>query len=124
VFAFAACAALVVPACEGSDVTATCEPSGSELSIAVLASNTHHFTTDCLAAPAGRPFTIAFENGDTSDHGDQDVHITDGSATLFQGDLAENGTSITYHVDALQAGSYRFRCDNHPTLMYGAFIVQ
>jgi plastocyanin len=79
------------------------------------------FTTDCLAAPVGEPFTIEFNNQDTSSHRNHNIHILDGD-DLFDGDSAPHGTSITYEVAAMEAGSYEFRCDEHP-FMNGAFIV-
>lgn len=88
----------------------------------MLESQSHQFTTDCLAAPAGEPFTIEFDNQDTSPHGNHNIHIFDGG-DLFDGDFAAHGTSITYEVGALQAGSFQFRCDNHP-VVNGAFIVK
>lgn len=101
----------------------TCEPHGTGLHIAVLASKTHTFTTDCLAAPAGEPFTIEFDNQDTSSHGNHNIHIYD-SPKEFIGDRVIHGRSITYSVPAMPAGTYLFRCDEHPTLMNGVFIVK
>jgi hypothetical protein len=65
----------------------------TELVIAVLASASHHFTTDCLAAPAGKAFTIYFDNQDTSWHGnhttvrplDAKSRATQGAYPLTQG---------------------------------------
>jgi len=54
-----------------------CEPHGTRLHIAVLATQTHTFTTDCLAAPGEQPFTIEFDNQDTSAHGNPNIHIYD-----------------------------------------------
>ena len=114
-------ATLVVGACSGG-ASASCSPSGTELQIAVLESRSHQFNTDCLAAPAGEPFTIEFDNQDTSLHGNHNVHIFDGEDS-FVGDIIRHGTSITYEVDAFNAGTYRFWCDNHHE-MDGTFIVK
>lgn len=115
--------ALALAACSnGGSSATTCTPSGTELRIAVLESETHTFTTDCLAAPVGQPFTIEFDNQDTSPHGNHNIHIFDGG-DLFVGDFAKNGTSITYEVGPLEQGTYEFRCDEHP-FMNGTFIVR
>jgi plastocyanin len=115
-------ATLALTACGDSGSGATCSPSGTELHIAVLASRSHHFTKDCLAAPAGVPFTIQFANGDTSSHGNHSIHIF-GVDPEFVGERAFHGTSITYEVPAYAAGNYQFRCDEHPE-MNGTFIVK
>jgi plastocyanin len=103
---------------------ATCEPHGTDLVIAVLASASHHFTTDCLAAPAGKAFTIYFDNQDTSWHGNHNVHISElpDPPGDFVGERAFHGTDIKYKVGPLPAGTYAFHCDEHPT-MKGTFIV-
>lgn len=118
---FLTAATLLFAACGDDGASATCSPSGTELHIAVLESQSHQFNTDCLAAPAGEPFTIEFDNQDTSPHGNHNVHIFDGG-NVFEGDFAARGTSITYDVGAVEAGTYEFMCDNHPG-MKGTFIV-
>lgn len=118
-FAVLTLSALVLAACGDGGASATCSPSGTELHIAVLESQSHQFDTDCLAAPAGEPFTIEFDNQDTSPHGNHNVNIVG----LFVGDFAKHGTSITYQVGALEAGTYQFRCDEH-MFMNGTFIVR
>jgi len=118
---FAMVAALALAACGGGGTGATCNPGGTELHIAVPASQSHAFTTDCLAAPAGEPITIDFDNQDTSPHGNHNIHIF--GSEDFIGDYAAHGTSILYEVGAFPAGTYRFRCDAHPS-MKGAFIVK
>jgi len=84
---------------------------------------THTFTTDCLAAPADQPFTIEFDNHDTSLHGNHNIHIYE-SPKEFIGERVIHGRSITYSVPAMPAGTYLFGCDEHPTLMNGVFIVK
>lgn len=110
---------LGLAACSGG-AAATCEPSGTQLHIAV--ETTHLFNKECLAAPANQPFTIEFDNQDTSGHGNHNITILDGDS-LFVGDVAPHETSITYEVGPLAAGTYRFKCDNHPQ-MNGSFIVK
>lgn len=100
---------------------ATCKPQGTELEIAVLASASHHFTKDCLAAPAGEPFTIYFNNQDTSSHGNHNIHIVLPDED-FVGDRAFHGTDITYEVGPIPAGTYEFHCDEH-LAMKGTFVV-
>lgn len=117
-----AAATFVLTACGDSGPAATCSPNGTELHIAVPASRSHRFTKDCLAAPAGVPFTIRFDNGDTSQHGNHSIHIYDGGDD-FVGDRAFHGTSITYEVPAFAAGTYQFKCDEHPE-MNGTFIAE
>jgi hypothetical protein len=111
---------LGVAGCSENSVEGTCKPSGTVLRIATEES--HTFSTECLAAPADRPFTIVYRNGDNSPHGNHNIHIQDGG-TLFKGDVARHGTSITYNVPSLPAGDYRFRCDEH-TFMSGDFNVE
>ena len=113
---------LLFVACRNDGDAATCSPSGTELHIAVLASQTHQFNTDCLAAPAGEPFTIEFDNQDTSPHGNHNITVFDGGV-LFRGEPnAVHGTAVTYEVGPLEKGTYEFRCDHHPG-MNGTFIV-
>jgi plastocyanin len=100
---------------------ATCKPHGTELEIAVLASASHQFTKDCLAAPAGEPFTIYFNNQDISSHGNHNIHIGLPDED-FVGDRAFHGTDITYEVEPIPAGTYEFHCDEH-VAMNGTFVV-
>jgi nitrite reductase (NO-forming) len=82
------------------------------------------FDTDCLAAPADQPITIAFDNKDPSVPHNVSIY-TDESATkaLFTGDLVTGPKKVTYDVGKLPAGTYFFRCDVHPTTMTGTLTV-
>jgi plastocyanin len=106
----------------GSTSAAACEPNGTTLAIA--AQNVA-FSTDCLAAPAGKAFTIAFDNKDPGVPHNISIYTDESASTaLFTGDLVSGPAKATYRVPALDAGTYFFRCDVHPTTMTGAFIVR
>ncbi len=106
----------------GGGVAAACSPSGTALKIA--AKNVA-FDTDCLAAPAGKAFTITFTNQDAGVPHNVAIYTDSSAATaLFQGKLISGPDTITYQVSALDAGMYFFRCDVHPTQMTGTFVVK
>jgi plastocyanin len=86
------------------------------------------FDATCLAAPAGQAFTIEFDNQDPSVPHNIDLLAADPSQdpsapSLFAGDLVTGVATATYDVPALDAGTYFFRCDVHPTQMVGTFVV-
>lgn len=101
---------------------ASCTPSGTALTVTA---KDIHYSTGCLAAPAGKPFTITFRNQDSGVPHNVAIY-TSSSATkvLFRGQIAAGVTTVTYHVPALPAGTYYFRCDVHPTAMHGTFVVK
>jgi hypothetical protein len=82
-----------------------------------------HLRTDGLAAPADQRITIEFDNQYTWSHGNHNIHIYE-SPDEFIGESVVHGRSITHTVPAMPAGSDLFRCDEHPTLMNGVFIVK
>ena len=75
-----------------------------------------------LTAPETK---IDFKNADTVPH---NVHIFKGAdataPTLFSGSITSAGSSATYDVTGLSAGTYFFRCDIHPTQMTGTVTVK
>ena len=50
--------------------------------------------------------------------------IASDAASFFTGQIVTGPTTVTYHVDALAAGTFFFHCDIHPTLMFGTFVVR
>ncbi|HEX9123531.1 MAG TPA: multicopper oxidase domain-containing protein [Actinomycetota bacterium] len=100
---------------------ATCDPKGTKLQIAAEGVT---FDTDCLAAPAGKAFTITFDNRDAGVPHNVAVYTDSGAGTaLFVGDMVSGPKTITYDVPALDAGTYYFRCNVHPQ-MNGTFLVK
>jgi plastocyanin len=106
----------------GSDSQqASCAPGGPDLRVTA---RSLRCDTDCLAAPAGQPFTIIMDNRDAGiPHNvavDTDPRM---SETLFKGRLVDGKATITDRVPARPASTYDFRCDVHPSAMNGTFIV-
>jgi nitrite reductase (NO-forming) len=106
----------------GGTSAATCAPSGATLH---LKAHNVAFDTNCLAAPAGKAFSVVFDNQDPGVPHNFAIY-TDSAATtaLFKGDLVSGPKTMTYKVDALKPGTYFFRCDVHPTTMFGTFVVK
>lgn len=72
------------------------------------------FLQSSITVPAGRPFTIVFENLEAVPH---NVAIRDASgADLFTGEVVTGPTVVIYQVPALVAGEYTFICTVHPTM--------
>jgi plastocyanin len=104
----------------GGEAPAACEPEGGELSIAA---QNLEFSTDCLAAPAGQPFTIEFDNQEAVPH-NVAILTEEGGDTLFAGEVITGPTTTTYEPDPIdEPGDLFFQCDVHPTTMTGTFVV-
>jgi plastocyanin len=106
----------------------SCEPSGNKLAItAPQGALSSGFDTKCLAAPAGKAFKVEFKNEDSAVHNwalfrDPSAQDQLGGATIDE--PVASGESETYKVDALEPGRYFYRCDFHPTVMTGTFVVK
>jgi cytochrome c oxidase subunit 2 len=83
------------------------------------------FDKDCMTAPAGKPWTLTFDNKEPVQH---NVAIFQGSnaqgANLFRGQLIIGPKVIKEQVPALKAGSYFFHCDVHPQAMQGKLVAK
>jgi plastocyanin len=104
-----------------TSTAAKCTPNGTSLTISA---HDIKFDKSCMAAPAGKPFTITFENKDSGVPHDVAIY-TNSAATksLFIGTIITGVKTIVYHVPALKKGTYWFRCNVHPTVMHGTFVV-
>ena len=104
-----------------AEAQADCAPSGTALSISAQEKK---FDKDCLAAPAGQAFTIAFDNQDVAvPHNVSIYDPSTGNKALFKGDIIFGPNKTTYSVPAQAAGRYEFRCDPHDDTMIGTFVV-
>jgi plastocyanin len=79
------------------------------------------FDPTSLTAPAGKPFTLSFDNKDAGvSHNVQIFDGTDATGRmLFSGDVVTGVAVFPYDVDPLDPGSYFFHCKFHPTTMTG-----
>ncbi len=83
------------------------------------------FDKKTLSAPAGSHVVMTFVNNDAGVAHNFALY-TDSSAQtkLFVGDFITGVKTTTYTFDAPSTpGNYFFRCDVHPTLMFGTFTV-
>ena len=99
--------------------TATCSPTGT--SLAVVASNTK-FDKSCLAAPAGQPFTLSYENKDSIAHNIVILESHAATDVFFQAEIFSGPKPITHQVGALKADTFAFHCEVHPSQMKGTFV--
>ncbi|HEY2888206.1 MAG TPA: cupredoxin domain-containing protein [Candidatus Limnocylindrales bacterium] len=105
----------------GSAAPSAPAASGGSADVTITALNIA-FTESSVNAPAGKAFTIDFDNQDASVP--HDVYIKDGSGTqVFAGAIVTGPAKTTYNVPSLAAGSYTFFCSIHSN-MTGTLVVQ
>jgi plastocyanin len=75
------------------------------------------FDTDTITLPAGTAATLTFDNQDAGVQHNIAIYADDSLAqNLFRGDLVTGPDSADYAIPALDAGTYYFQCDVHPTM--------
>lgn len=98
--------------------------TGSTVTVDLVAKNVA-FNTNTITVPAGANVIINFDNQDSGVTHNFAVY-TDSSASneIFKGDVITGPKTTTYTFTApTTPGTYLFRCDIHPTIMNGQFIV-
>jgi len=115
--------AATLAACSGASANPAtpAAPAGSPSGDAVsVVAKDITFTTPAVSAPAGKAFTIAFDNQDGAPH---NIVISDPTGTkVFKGDIVTS-QKVDYQVPALAAGTYSFLCEVHPD-MKGTITAQ
>ena len=109
--------------------SASAAPSGGT-ALTITAANgaaSSGFDTKTLEAPANTPFTVTFDNQDTTT-GPHNWALKDpgGAKVQLGGDTAffQAPDKRTYQVPALAAGAYSYMCEVHPTTMTGTLTVK
>lgn len=115
------------PATTSPTPSTNCEQADKTDTVQIVAQGIA-FTPDtsCIQVPAGKPFTIHFDNQDAGTPHDVAIFpsATELTTVLFRPPGYLTGVASTdYHVDALDAGTYFFHCDVHPT-MTGSVVVK
>lgn len=86
---------------------------------------TDGFSTQTLSGPAGRPFTIDFDNQDPEIP--HNVAVFDGpdesAPVIVESEIITGPAAEAIEVPALEAGSYFFHCVVHPTTMTGTLEI-
>jgi plastocyanin len=91
-------------------------PAGGAPALTVTASGLQ-FDTSTIDLPADEPTTIRFENKDSGVQHNIAIYENDSlQKLLFKGDVVTGPDTVDYQVPGLQAGTYFFHCDVHPTM--------
>ena len=105
--------------------SASAAPGGSgQLVVVNITAQGIKFNESAITAPADTPFQIQFDNQDAGVP--HNVAIRTGGTQgpeIFKGTVFNGVATHAYDVPALDAGSYAFVCDVHPT-MTGTLTVQ
>ncbi len=91
-------------------------PSAAPAADVVVVAEKVAFTTTEITIPAGKPFTLAFDNRDSGVP--HDVVIKEaGGAVIYKTDPLLTGPAVVvYDVPAIPAGQYTFVCTVHPNM--------
>lgn len=101
------------------------QASGSGVTIDLVAKNVA-FNLSTITVPAGAQVTVNFDNQDSGIPHNFSVYTNASASTsIFVGKIVTGPAKTTYTFTApTTPGTYFFRCDVHPTIMTGTFIVQ
>ena len=120
-----ACAKTSTPTTTPANTTpATTATPGTPVTISLVAQGMA-FDKSTITVSPGASVTINFNNKDSVAH--NFALYTDSSASppaIFQGQIITASTTTYKFTAPTTPGTYFFRCDVHPTMMTGNFIVQ
>ncbi len=103
----------------------TTAKSPQKIVIGLIAKNIA-YNTSTITVPAGANVTVNFDNQDSGVPHNFAVYDTSAAKNLiFRGAIITGPKKIAYNFTAPdKPGTYFFRCDVHPTIMKGQFIVK
>jgi plastocyanin len=101
----------------GSSGTSGAGGGGGTAQPSTIVAQNLAFDTSAITLPAGVSSTITFDNEDAGVQHDIAIYTDDSLSTnLFRGDLVTGPATKEYTIPALDAGTYYFHCDVHPTM--------
>ena len=105
-------------------VTMMASSGGGLVTVDLMAKNIQ-FNRSSITVPAGSQVTIEFDNEDAGiPHNFAVYTSSSATTTIFKGTIITGIATTTYTFTApTTPGTYYFRCDVHPNMMYGSFIV-
>jgi len=74
------------------------------------------FPGGSVAVPAGTPFDLVLDNRDNEPHNVTILATESGRDPRFIGEVFSGPVARLYRVPALEAGTYKFRCDVHQSM--------
>ena len=103
--------------------TSTTSPTAQSVTINLVA-QAMAFNMKTITVPAGASVTINFDNKDSVPHNFALYTDSSASQSIYIGKVISGTTTVyTFTAPAIK-GTYFFRCDVHPSIMTGSFIVQ
>jgi plastocyanin len=119
----AACSSAAKTTLATTQPATTSSAAGNAVTIDLSASGMA-FDTKTIKVPAGAKVTINFQNKDSANHNFAAYLDAAAANKIFVGEVIGT-TSIIYTFTApTNPGTYFFRCDVHPSIMKGSFIVE
>jgi plastocyanin len=111
------CAALLlVAACTGPNPGSGQPPASLDPASPRIAADDLQFDRAELQVPAGEAFVLVFENRESAPH-NVAIHTEAGAREArFQGEIFAGPATRSYQVPALEAATYVFVCDLHPSM--------
>ena len=105
-------------------VTTTSQSGGQAVTVSLIAKN-KAFDKSTITVPAGANVVMTFDNQDSRIPHNFALYTDSTAKTrIFVGDVVTGPKTVTYTFTApSQSGTYFFRCDIHPAVMTGSFIV-
>jgi plastocyanin len=106
-------------------VTSSGGGGGNNTAVIYLMAKDISFNLSTITVPAGAHVIVHFTNDDSGIPHNFAVYDSPAASTvIFRGQIITGVSSITYNFTAPSTpGNYFFRCDVHPTIMTGTFIV-
>ncbi len=97
---------------------------GGTAAASIQAVPTIRFSTTTLSLPAGKTISFTFDNTDTGIPHSFDLFSDSGyTQSIAKTDIVTGPATATTTIPALEAGTYYFHCDVHPTQMFGTVTV-